>query len=172
MHFVCIHFNTCPKSWPVFRAWPSARHSNENTGCRCNRQGAEINRDRGRQRRSKLKKTPASVCVRGTHPYCALKTRHYRDSQMIGLLKTTGRAAKTSASTNCMARRVPVPQVASSMLDIIEGTFPRKGACRNLLNNFPIVCTDCSYRSTQTSLQGTDKNMPGICPCCHDMTRP
>lgn len=33
---------------------------------------------------------PQLPCVRGTHPWCALKARHYGSSQMIALDKTTG----------------------------------------------------------------------------------
>lgn len=51
----------------------------ERKGERENRQGGGAN-----------KRKPQLLCVRGTHPWSALKARHYRGSQMIALVKTTG----------------------------------------------------------------------------------
>lgn len=57
--------------------------------------GIERKRNKGRERENRQggganKRKPQLLCVRGTHPWSALKARHYRGSQMIALVKTTG----------------------------------------------------------------------------------
>lgn len=51
-------------------------------------------RKKRKEERSEKKKKSTSVCQRATPLLCALQARHYTASQMIGLLKTTGHAAK------------------------------------------------------------------------------
>ncbi len=52
----------------------------------------ERRRDKWREREDRQGgganiRKPQLLCVRGTHPWCALKARHYRGSQMIALAK-------------------------------------------------------------------------------------
>lgn len=89
---------------------------------------------------------PQLLCVRGTHPWCTLKARHYRGSQMIALLKTTGWAARlqppqtTWLGTNSRQdKKCPSYGCFScpSFLRLTEGTFLSKQLVRTCSQSVP-----------------------------------
>lgn len=116
------------------------------TNCRCNC-CKQSEAKRYRQKGGASIRKPERLCVRGTHPWCALKAHHYRGSQMIGLVKTTGWAARlqrpetTWLGTNSRQGKRNGQLVlffsSSSLLHLKQGTFPRRQLVQTCSQSLP-----------------------------------
>lgn len=112
---------------------------------------------------------PQLLCVRGTHPWCALQALHYWGSQMIALSKTTGWAARLWPPQTAWLRTNSRQQKKCPTYDFFFFALPlhisKKSAhfCANNVSKHADNLFHLGHsRSKQTCLQGMRRNTTGM----------